>query len=144
MKNLGIDLGNVVTSKNLPPPRIIENSFEVIKKLTKKFDKIYIISRVNSAQKERAEKWFKEVDFFNQTNIKEENVYFCFERKDKSIFVRGLNINVFIDDRPEVMYYLPKETLKILFNPDMENEYINKLENYKIVKNWKEIEEILL
>jgi hypothetical protein len=147
MKNLGIDLGRTVVGPKSEGSKAFENSFEVINKLTKLFNNTFIISRVNSEQRERAINWLEEKDFYNLTGIKKENVYFCFDRKDKCIFVQGLNIDWFIDDRPDVLIPMKNEINKILFNPwegDLEKhlDQINEMKNLTIVKNWKQIAEI--
>lgn len=137
MKNLGIDLGNTIkgpTKEEYNEP--FPNALEVIRKLNPLFNNIYIISRVNSEQRERALKWFESIDFFNRTLIKPDNVYFCFDRRDKAVFVRGLNIDCFIDDRPDVMRYLPRQTHKILFRPNKDLQYLNILCNFIIMNDW--------
>ncbi len=148
MNIIAFDLGGVFSNKHLPPPYIIENSFEVAAKLVKKFDDVYIVSRVNSEQRERALKWFVTTDFFNQTGIKESNVYFCFDRRDKALFVKALNINVFIDDRPDVLMEMKENEKKILFNPSEKDykDYRDVIfdQNMIVVKNWLEVEKVLL
>lgn len=140
MNNLGIDLGNTVKGPtkeayNEPFP----NAFDIIKKLNSRFNNIFIISRVNDKQREGAISWFENIKFFDKTGIKPQNIYFCFDRRDKAVFVRGLNIDYFIDDRPEVMFHLPMHTNKLLFNPSKDSELINKIKNMSIVYNWLEI-----
>lgn len=147
MKNLGIDLGRVIKGPtkeqyNEPMP----GAFEVISKLTKKFNNSYVVSRVNSDQRERAIKWLSEKDFYNITGIPEDNIYYCFDRRDKSVFQRGLKIDVFIDDRPNCLIPMEKDVIKILFNPwvgDLEKykDELDKLENLIIVQNWKQVGE---
>ena len=139
MSNIGIDLGNVFTSKFEPFPHVFPNAFEVVNQLVKLFNNTYIISRVNDKQRERAKEWFKAIDFFNKTGIKEENVYFCFDRRDKAIFIKGLNIDYFIDDRADVMRHLPEKTIKLLFNPTKDLDIINNLKYCHVVNNWAEI-----
>jgi len=135
MKNLAIDIGNTIASRGL----LFPNSLETIKKLNPIFNNVYIVSRVNSEQRERALKWFEDIDFFNKTLIKPKNVYFCFDRRDKAVFCRGLFVDVMIDDRPDVMQYLDIQTMKILFKPNKDLELIDKLFNCFIVSDWLDI-----
>ena len=143
MKNIGIDLGRVLKGPtkdtyNDPMP----DAFEVVSKLVKKFNHTYIVSRVNDDQRNRAIKWLDEQNFYEKTGIPRENVYFCFERKDKSVFARGLNIDVFIDDRPDCLLPMNNEVKKILFNPwagDLEKHKDN-LDKLIILQNWKQVE----
>lgn len=141
MLNLSIDLGNTITSKKEVYPHIFPNAIEVISKLRSKFDKIYIISRVNSEQRERALEWFEDTNFLVKTGINPLNVYFCFDRRDKAIFCRALEINCMIDDRIDVMRHLDYHINKLIFNPNRDFEFLENMANYTIVKNWAEIGE---
>lgn len=136
MPNLGIDIGNVLRTIEID---ILPNAFEVIERLQYKFNNIYIISRVNDSQRERALRWFETSDIFNRTGIIKENVYFCFDRRDKAVFVRGLNIDYFIDDRADVLRHLPNKVIKILFNPTKDLDMIGNLNNCIILNTWEEI-----
>ena len=105
----------------------------------------YIISRVDTDQRIRAINWLNDHDFYSKTGIKQTDVYYCFDRKDKAIFVRGLGIDAFIDDRPDVLMCMDNKVDKILFNPyagDMET-YKNDIEinNMLIVRDWNRIGE---
>ncbi len=139
--NIGIDLGGTIFHR--AAGKAFDNSIGVIKKLINRGDNIYIISRVNSEQRERSLKWLSDTDFFNQTGINKDNLYYCWDRRDKSIFAKALNISVFIDDRAEVMYYMNPLIVKFLINPPKQDliEYEGKLINTMIVKDWFEIEE---
>lgn len=151
--NLGVDLGNCVVSRkregdgsfeSLP----VEGMFDILPILVKRFTNTYIISRVNSEQKKRSLVWLEKYDFFNRTGIPQENLYYCFDRRDKAIFQRGLKIRIMIDDRPDCLIPMEKHVVKILFNPiqldlDKKSDELNKLENLVIVKNWKEVGEYL-
>lgn len=144
---IGIDLGNTVTSKLLPFPHIIDGAFPVIKKLVNKFDETYIISRVNDQQRLRALKWIEETNFCAETGIKKENIYFCFERRDKAHFAKSLNINVFIDDRLDVLRYMEYYVLKIAFN-SKDYQFLPELKppnlNLVFCENWLDVEKVLL
>ena len=144
---IGIDLGWTIkghkpsNERDLPAP----DSFRVISELVRRGDLVYIISKVNSEQKARCEKWLETHDFFDKTGVKPENLYFCFERKDKAIFVKALGIKIMIDDRPEVMAHLDFDVVKFLINPDEADmiQHKDQLINTKIVKNWLEIAQSL-
>lgn len=143
MLNIGIDIGWTIkgfkphNDKNIPSP----GSFDIITELIQRNHNIFLISKVNSEQKQKVEEWLKIHDFFNITKVKPENLYFCFERKDKSLFVKALNIDIMIDDRPEVLVHLPYNTTKILINPDIEDLklYKNQLDDIRLVSNWYQI-----
>jgi hypothetical protein len=145
--NLGIDLGWTIVGNRDTGDRyeLAHNAFEVIKAIKPYFNDVYIISKVNSEQKERSLKWIKDVDFFNSTGISPNNLYYCFERRDKAIFVRGLGITHFIDDKAEVLSHLDKDVAKVLFNPNEDDltKYKNKLFNTWVTKDWLEIANLL-
>lgn len=147
MNNIGIDLGNtIVGNGQLNNKTYVDpDCFNVLKLIIKNFDNVYIISRVNSEQRDHSLKWLAESDFFNKTGIKRENLYYCWERRDKAIFAKALNCSIFIDDQPEVIYNLDKNIYKLLINPtEIElNKYKDKLFNYDIVNNWIHIKERL-
>lgn len=138
--NIGIDLGWTVKGVRALGDRdiIAPLSFEVISRLVKRGDTIFIISKVNSEQRERAQKWLKKVKFFEKTGVKPENLYYCFEKRDKAMFVKSLKINVMIDDRAEVMLHLPKKVRKLLICPERDElrEFGKGIPNMKIVNEW--------
>jgi hypothetical protein len=143
MNNLGIDLGRTIkgpTKEMYSEP--FPDAFGVISKLVKRFNNSYIISRVNSEQRKWAIKWFEDRNFYNITGIPKENIYYCFDRRDKNLFVKGLEIGTFIDDRPDVLLQMNKHMLRILFNPsDSDKEKFKyELLQLTILNTWKEIE----
>jgi len=147
MRNLGIDIGWTIKgnratgNKDEPAP----NSFDVIKNLHSRFDNIYFISKCNSVQKWHVEEWLLKYEVLKNTNVPFENLYFCFERKDKSIFAKALELTHFIDDRPEVMFHLPENIVKILFSPTAEDldTYKGKLSNTIVTDNWIDVPRLL-
>lgn len=145
--NIGIDLGWTIKGVRPTGDRhiIAPHSFRVIKQFITRGDKVFIISKVDSEQKARAEKWLADVDFFKQTGINPKNLYFCFEKRDKAIFVKALEINIMIDDRTEVMANLSPLVVKFLINPeDVEyKRHKRRLTNCKTVADWLEIEQSL-
>jgi hypothetical protein len=146
--NIGIDLGFTIKGVRREGNRdkIAPDSFRVIAELVKRGDTVFIISKVTSEQKVRAEKWLNDVDFYNQTGVKPENVYFCFERRDKCLFVKALNINVMIDDRAEVMAHISPLVVKFLISPEADEyeKHIRQLGNCKLVLDWSQIGQALL
>lgn len=145
--NIGIDVGWTIKGVRREKDRdkIAPESFRVIKRLVQRNSgTVYLISKVDSYQKQRVEEWLKKTDFFNQTGVNEKNLYFCFERKDKGIFVKALDIKIMIDDRAEVMAALPLDVKKLLLVPE-ERELANQpaLKNIRVVQNWSEIEQVL-
>ena len=136
--NIGIDLGRTLVTRE-PGFPAFPQAIEVIKRLKEKHN-LFIVSRVNSEQKERAEQWLKNNEIYNI--IPSENVYFCFERRDKAFFAAGLNCDIFIDDRPECLAFMNKKIHKILFNPDTHDfeKWLSKLTNYSSTNTWVGVE----
>ena len=146
--NIGIDLGWTIRGVRIENNRdkIAPNSLETIRKLVDRGDNIYFISKVNSTQKENMEQWIKDINLFESTQTNPNNLYFCFERKDKSLFVKALNIQIMIDDRTEVMAHLNPLVVKFLLAPEQNeyNQYKYRLTNTNVVNDWFEIEKKLL
>ena len=151
MKNIGIDLGGTIFSKTNEDTKeqeiyIFPNSFKILSKIVEKFDNVYIISRVNSQQRERSLAWLNSSEFFKKTGISPNNLFYCFDRRDKAIFGKALELTHFIDDRPEVLIHLNENIFKILFAPKLKNfddSNLFNLTNYKVVNSWMEIDEVL-
>ena len=141
---IGLDLGNTIVDRsnnNVP----FEYAFETIKWFKDEvFDDVFIVSRVNSEQRERSLKWLSDHCFYDLTGVPESNVYYCFDRRDKAVFVKGLGISVFIDDRIDVLTAMSDDVIKILYSND-ENS-IKLANNYGIYvcKNWKEVGYLIL
>lgn len=142
MKRMGVDLGKTVVDRdsgNIP----FVDCFDVLSRLSKKYE-IFIISRVNSEQRERSLKWLDENKFFIKTGIKDENLYYCFDRRDKSLFAKALDLDIFIDDRPDCLYPMDSTNEKYLFRPttaDLKKfECQIKDKNIKVVLSWIELE----
>lgn len=147
MKNLGIDIGHTIVGSRIVGDRyhVESNCFEVVAKLVAQFDNTYLVSKVNSTQRERSLQWLKDSEFFTKTGIKQDNLYYCFDRRDKAIFVRALDITHFIDDRAEVLYHLDEPVNKYLFNPENFDvaKYGEHLKNTTHVSSWTDIEKLL-
>ena len=140
---IGIDIGWTIKGVRAHGFRntIAPDSFQVISALIKRGDNVFLISKVNSTQKIDVERWLIETDFFNQTGVKPENLYFCFERRDKAIFVKALEIEMMIDDRTEVMANLSPIVVKFLLDPEPSEYEQHKanLTNCKVVRHWQDI-----
>lgn len=142
---VGIDLGDTIFSRNANGDKI-ENprAMEIVSYLVKKCKKVYIVSKVNAEQKRRANKWFYDNDFFRRTGLRRTDVYFCAERHEKGPIAKDLRINCFIDDRPEVMAWMPKPMVKILFRPIVEDVVAWNQKDAFVVSSWTEVENLIL
>jgi 5'(3')-deoxyribonucleotidase len=137
---IGIDLGRCLVDHETKQPS--KNSLEVLNRL-KENHELFIISRVNDEQRKRSIKFLTEYGIYDI--IPPQNVYYCFERRDKAFFADGLKLNLFIDDRPEVLSYMSDNIHKIVFNPhppDLE-KWENKLKNFSITNCWTGVEHLI-
>jgi len=142
---VGIDFGDTIFHRGVDGNKV-ENprALEVVSYLVKNCRAVYIVSKVNDEQKKRAIKWMYNVDFYRRTGLRRTDVKFCAERHEKGPIAKDLRINCFIDDRPEVMAWMPKDVIKILFNPIPDDVVAWKQENAHIVESWTEVERLLL
>lgn len=111
---IGIDIGKVIIGgvSELPdtsffsdnflatPP--IEDSFESIQLLAEEFD-IWLISKCGQKIQERSLVWLESYKFFEVTNVKPEQVVFCRKRNEKAPIAESLGLEVFIDDRVDII-----------------------------------------
>jgi 5'(3')-deoxyribonucleotidase len=148
--NIGIDIGGTIKDVRYPDGTIAHSgvaphSFRVINELRKKGHVPFIISKVTTEQKDRAEKWIESTGLYPKTGIRSVNVYFCHDRKDKAIFVKALDIGVMIDDRAEVIASLEPNVFKLLITPEAEDfaRYKHRLVKTELVSDWEQIETIL-
>lgn len=147
MKNeiLGIDLGNTIIKNRVPLP----DAFRVIRLLIERRfrDRVVIVSRVNEEQEVRARAFVTSKAFVSEVGIPLERVHFCRKRDQKGPICKRLGITHFIDDRPEVMAFMPESVVhKILFNPDHIDfqTFANQIGEYSIVNDWNGVERLLL
>lgn len=141
---LGIDFGETIESRNLNGEKV-ENprAMEVIARCVKHCKKVYIVSKVNDEQKQGLLKWVADNDFLQRTGLTMDNVFFCAERYEKGPIVYRQRIKYFIDDRPEVMAFMPRLVYKVLFRPIMTDVKKWRQEQVLIVNSWTEIENLI-
>lgn len=140
---LGIDLGGTIHHKNEKKETVpMDNAFRVINHLRNKVKAIYIVSRVNDEQSLRAYQWFQKFKFFEETGLTPNKVFFCYERYEKGPICNKLRVTHFIDDRPEVMFYMPAGVNCILMNPkETEVKSYGSIERGDLIaKSWNDIE----
>ena len=146
MKKLkvGVDIGGTIIWKDGEKINPFPDCIETLAKFSKNHE-IFIVSRVNSDQRERSLKWLEEFNFFEKTGIKKDNLYYCFDRRDKAIFAKALELNLFIDDRPNCLSPMPNSVGKILFRPsyhDVET-FFNDINKMVTLNSWREINDAL-
>jgi len=85
--------------------------------------------------------WLDKNKFFEDDNvgISRDKVYFNVTKEEKINKIDTLGCDYFIDDLPEILSLINKNTIKILYNP--ENNY--KYDEYIILNKWKNLIKIL-
>ena len=146
---IGFDLGDTLvhgdnhhdgsTSVKVFYPRALD----VVRQCVQLCEDVFIISKVNEQQRERALALLESSNFHAITGLKRENVFFCARRDQKGIIAEKLNINAFVDDRPEVMAYMNKEVYRILYSPIPEDVRRWKVGHLPIAQSWIEVSNLI-
>ncbi len=144
---LGIDLGYTILDN--PNKKEFPESFRVIRRLAaERFgNRIYIVSKVTPEQEVRARNWIESPSFQKGTGIPIKRAHFCQERREKGTICAQLGITHFIDDRPEVMNFMPESVIhRILFRPRSEDleQFAHIISNMDKANSWLDIEQMLL
>jgi hypothetical protein len=141
---LGIDFGQTIESNNEKHEKI-ENprAMEVIARCVKHCKDVWVVSKVNEKQKQGLLKWVDDHDFYKHTGLTPEKIIFCEERYQKGPICKEIGVNMFIDDRPEVMAHMSDEVQKFLFQPIKQEVITFNMDHVPIVNSWTEIEQII-
>ncbi len=153
---IGFDVGDTLLDKQgrtfsgySPEDRIklfkpFAGCFEAIKQLAETVgnDHLYIISKCDEADEEKIMKWLKIYGFISEKMIPEKNVYFCRERKDKAPIIAELGLDVFVDDRIEILESLGSGMKKMLFINDINRKEVIEQEGI-IFNDWSQVFDLL-
>lgn len=153
---LGIDIGNVITqvgneifSPNFLEAKQMPGAFEGIRKLvSSRFgpDNVFLVSKCKDRMQKRTAEWLKHHNFYEVTGVREDHVHFCFERHEKAPICLRFGINIFIDDRLEILDHLhitlPSPKSLLLFQ-GKEREIARYSESLKLVTQVESWEEVL-
>jgi hypothetical protein len=148
---LGLDLGNTIVKpgKDGVMTAVFPDAVETIRRLKASHfgDRVYIISKVNEAQRLRAEAFLRESSFLADVGIPREQVLFCAERRDKAPLAAAIGITDFVDDRPEVLAHMDGRVSKrIAYDPNPADMALHQaqLRGVLIAKNWLNIAEMFM
>lgn len=83
---------------------------------------------------EAATRWLENKPFFSSV----ENAFFELTLEKKLERIHSLNLDIFIDDLPELLSHpaFPKGTKRVLFDPEKKYEKVKSVES---ISSWKEI-----
>ena len=150
---LGVDVGGVIIDRvndgtdtsffgrNFLQTTAVPCVFEVLEKLSKRFDRIVLVSKCGERIQDQTLQWLTHHDFYSLTGIEETDVFFCRERRDKAGICQDLGVTHFVDDRLEVLGYLTTVSNLYLFQPN-ENEvkkFSRFLPRVKQMNSWQEV-----
>lgn len=152
---LGIDFGGVITDRandrtdtsffgpNFRDTTPVEGAFQAIRTLVRErfTAKVYIVSKAGQRTQEKTRQWMEVWDFYHQTGITAENVFFCIERRDKAAICENLGVTHYIDDRLEVLNCLATVPNRYLFQGEV-REVDRNLKGalpFVVVNNWEEV-----
>lgn len=115
---------------NSPP---ISGSLKTIRQLFKNGHRVIIVSRNKTPKFSR--RWLKRY----LPEIKPRDIFFVKENKDKAKICQQEKVAIFIDDLPEVLSFLDKKIVKILFH--RRKKLITN--QYLVATNWSQIKQLL-
>jgi hypothetical protein len=141
---IGLDLGGTIFHNNQLKEKVpMPDAFNVIKEFLTLKVPVYVVSRVNDDQSLKAYGWFRTFQFFENTGLTPNKVYFCYERHEKGPICQRLGVTHFVDDRPEVMMHMPVGVKKYLMNPTSFDLDKHGLQDSHPVTNWNEVRSLL-
>jgi len=124
------------------PPR--KDAIEVLQKLSDEGNVLHEITARKFVTYKNfighcSKKWF--VDWCNKYNFKFASITFCSEKNgpdDKYKACRHFNVEVMIDDRPEIVLYLAERGIRVLmmdapYNQDVQHENVVRVFGWKDV-----------
>ena len=114
---LGVDIGRVIIEGDGPDTNFIGGSEEEamrapamggaldsLARLTRHFERrVWLVSKCGKKVEGRSRAWLEKKHFFDRTGIPRNNLRFCKDRRAKTPICQELGIDVFIDDRLDVL-----------------------------------------
>jgi hypothetical protein len=121
---IGIDIGNVIiggdgedtffTEKFLDTPQV-DGAFHSIKAIVDAGHAVYLISKCGTEVQAKTWDWLDHFKFFEKTGVSASKVYFVHHRMDKQPVAKALSLDVFIDDRRDILQSMALMLYPILF-----------------------------
>lgn len=103
--------------------------------------RVHLVSKCGARTEERTKLWLAHHDFEAITGIGPTHLHFCRERRDKAPICAALGVTHFVDDRLEVLSYLPTMRRRYLLNA-IESEvakHARFLPDVTRVAHWRDI-----
>lgn len=159
---LGVDIGGIIIAESgkdseafsrketyLEMPAV-EGAFTGLRRLVdERFgDEVYLISKGGRNTTIRTRAWFYHHDFHGKTGVKDDQVYFCKERRDKVELCQRFGVTHFIDDLLEVLGYLYDAGIKNLYllnpRPDEVKQHEKYLRHVHPLATWEDVVGMIL
>lgn len=112
----------------------VRGTLKTIKKISRNYN-LFIISRRNNPK--TAVAWLKKYKISDI--IPSRSIFFVKEDRDKNKLAKKLKIDVFLDDKAEVLKYLSSVPRRVFFNPHK----TQKDNKFAEINSWKEFPAIL-
>lgn len=110
---IGIDVGNVIIHGTDTDTSFFEDDYlttpevtgaiESIRDLIEQGHTIRLVTKCGKWTMERTYQWMLEHGFFEDTTLRPYDIVYVKERMDKVHIARGLHLDVFIDDREDII-----------------------------------------
>lgn len=154
-RGLGVDIGGVIiervhdgddtsffSDRFLCTPAV-EDSIDVLTQLVHEAfpERLYLISKCGPIIEERTRLWLEHHHFHERTGIPRHHVFFCRRREEKAIHAQELGLSAFVDDRLEVLSYMPMVACRLLFRPDPHEvaKYRETVADVIMVESWHRV-----
>lgn len=151
---LGFDIGNVIMGSKgkedtsffgpnylLTPD--LPGAIDSLLLLTKRFgsENVFLVSKCRDNVQRKTREWFEHHAFFTRTDITPANLHFCYERKEKAGICEAHGIELFVDDKLDVLEPMEgKVRHRFLFAPSQRDaERSDQNDGIFIVSDWKEL-----
>lgn len=121
---IGIDIGNVIIGGDhedksffgdtyLETPEV-SDAFRSIRELKEAGHEIFLVSKCGAVVQSKTLHWLRYHEFSRRTNVTGPP-FFVFDRRDKSPVARALKLDLFIDDRDDIIISMHWMQYAILF-----------------------------
>jgi hypothetical protein len=121
---IGIDIGNVIIGGGgedtsffgdnyLETPEV-GDAFRSIRELKEAGHEIFLVSKCGAVVQSKTLHWLRYHEFSRRTNVNG-TPFFVFDRRDKSPVARALKLDLFIDDRDDIIVSMHWMQYAILF-----------------------------
>lgn len=104
-------------------------------------DNVHIVSKCGKETERKSREWLNHRQFAEVTGIPESRLHFCKKRREKAPICESLGVTHFVDDKLEVLSYLPFVKSRYLYCPrESEVEkYSEHLSSVIRVATWTEL-----